>query len=250
MSLQVIVRALLASSPPPHHRACCSTRIVGFLGQDDARCDILNRIVSSDRDEFAPQTKRVIAERACYVCSNPSHRTFTIQAHSDPEKSLSSGVAAHIRGAAQNGPRYDPGQSRAERRHPQNGIWLCHSCSDLVDKDETKFTVAVLEGWRSEHERWVANQGMVARLPEISISTLNGLSLPPTGGKITAAEIAFYRQHTMIVRNPGPHRIDGLSARLQLPERAIVGRVEKPPGVSAELKPQRMLLLFEHSFRL
>lgn len=64
------------------------------------------------------------------------------------------GVAAHICAAAP-GPgarRYDPAMSSEQRSHIDNGIWLCQSCSVLVDRDEQRFTVAELHRIKHEHE--------------------------------------------------------------------------------------------------
>jgi hypothetical protein len=194
------------------------------------------------RDEFSDKTKAVIAARVNYICSNPSHRGFTLQAHSDPNRSLSSGVAAHIRGAAPGGPRYDSGQTSEERRHPNNGIWLCHSCSDVVDKDEAKYSVSVLERWRDEQEAWVAGQGVSATLPEISITTASGLRLPLGGGRVVGADLDFFREHHLTFKNVGFERLESLNGRVQLPERASVLDVTAPAGVVVQVSPERMAL--------
>lgn len=59
--------------------------------------------------------------------------------HSDPDKSLKSGHAAHINAAAPGGPRYNPDQTPAQRRHISNGIWACKDCGDQIDKDEERY---------------------------------------------------------------------------------------------------------------
>jgi len=40
------------------------------------------------RDDFSAETKRILAQRAAYICSNPDCRNNTIGPHSDPAKSL------------------------------------------------------------------------------------------------------------------------------------------------------------------
>lgn len=194
----------------------------------------------SNRDDFSAKTKAVIAGRVNYICSNPGHRVFTMQAHSDPEKALGSGVAAHIRGAAPDGPRYDPSQPAVQRKHPRNGIWLCHSCSDLVDKDAARYTTEVLERWRDEQEAWITQQGGPSRLPEITIVTLEGLSQPLRGGRITGEDVALFREHRLKVKNADAGRLEAVRARIQLPERAWVMGVQRPAGVPIEISPERM----------
>jgi len=100
------------------------------------------------RDDFPIAIKRILAQRSGYLCSKPGCRKLTIRPHSDPEKSLSNGVAAHINAASKNGPRYDPNQSEEERSSINNAIWLCHDHSDIVDKDEKKYPEELLREWK------------------------------------------------------------------------------------------------------
>jgi hypothetical protein len=65
-------------------------------------------------------------------------------------------VAAHITAAAVGGPRYDQKLLLDERRSPSNGIWLCQSCSKLVDNDELKYPVTLLRAWKENAERCAA----------------------------------------------------------------------------------------------
>jgi hypothetical protein len=196
--------------------------------------------MGANRDDFSETAKGVIARRACYVCCNPDCRRFTAQAHSDPEKALTTGVASHIRAAAEGGPRFDPSQTEAERRSARNGIWLCHSCSDLVDKDQVRFTAAVLTGWRTEHEHWIEGQGLLAKLPDISFATSAGLTVPAAGGQLTGEHFRLLREQHLVIKNPGTRRIEGLAAYLQLPERAQIVRIEAPAGMAVDLRADRM----------
>jgi hypothetical protein len=129
----------------------------------------------SSRDDFPPKTRRIMAERAGFICSNPACRNNTIQAHSDSHKSISTGRAAHICAASPGGPRYDPTQTPAERMDIANGIWLCATCGDLVDRDVPRFPADMLRGWKQAHEAWVSGQGMIPKLPEIRVEGMPGL---------------------------------------------------------------------------
>ena len=97
---------------------------------------------SPSRDEFSDRLKRTLAERSAYICANPECQKPTVGPHSDPDKSLKTGEACHIRGASPGGPRYDPNQTPKERSGSENGIWLCTECSTRVDKDESAFPSA------------------------------------------------------------------------------------------------------------
>lgn len=102
------------------------------------------------RDNFSGPTKRLLAQRVAYRCSNPQCRTLTMGPSSTGGTVLL-GVASHICAASPGGPRYDAGMTPAERSHPDNGIWLCQQCGKLVDSD-TKYTVDKLHGWRRKSE--------------------------------------------------------------------------------------------------
>lgn len=104
------------------------------------------------RDDFDQRTKDVLFKRARARCSNPMCRRETIEAHSEEDKAVNTGVAAHITAASPGGPRYDPTLSIEERKSPSNGIWLCQTCAKLVDSDSPKYTVGLLRTWKSNAE--------------------------------------------------------------------------------------------------
>lgn len=110
------------------------------------------------RDNFSKEVIKTIAERAAYLCSNPDCRMITTGPHSDEKKSLKTGIAAHICAASEGGPRFDPNQTKEERSSIKNAIWLCHSCSDLVDKDTGKYTKEVLLNWKSIHDNFISKE--------------------------------------------------------------------------------------------
>ena len=96
------------------------------------------------RDDFSSATKSLLAKRVGYHCSNIFCGRLTIGAGSEENKAVSIGVAAHIKAAAPGGPRYDPYMRPEERKAPSNGIWLCQSCSKLIDSDSLKYTTDIL----------------------------------------------------------------------------------------------------------
>jgi len=57
-----------------------------------------------NRDDFSAKTKIVIGQRAAYTCCNPECGKSTAGPHSDPERAVLTGVAAHICAAAAGGP--------------------------------------------------------------------------------------------------------------------------------------------------
>lgn len=107
------------------------------------------------RDNFTPSTIRQLRERVSELCSNPECRVLTRGASSNQLETSSIGVAAHITAAAsgKGAARYDASLSRDQRSHYDNGIWLCQSCSRLIDVDEDRFSVSLLENWKKQAER-------------------------------------------------------------------------------------------------
>ena len=98
---------------------------------------------------FSSKTKDILAKRVGFRCSNPNCRKLTCGANESPEKVTNIGVAAHIAAAAKGGPRYDECMSPDERKSLSNGIWLCQSCSKLIDVDETRYPTEVLMKWKA-----------------------------------------------------------------------------------------------------
>jgi hypothetical protein len=190
------------------------------------------------RDDFSLSTRRILGECAAYICSNPDCRANTIGPHSDPDRSLDTGVAAHICGAAAGGPRYDPTQTPEQRKSIANGVWLCPRCSRVIDTDEGIYRAERLRLWRSEHEQWISEQGMIPKLPDLRIEDLQGLSLPLVPGAVTAEYCQRIRERRLILKNPNRVPLFQFDLHIQLPE-PIVGRPQGriPPGVTTQFKP-------------
>ncbi len=93
-----------------------------------------------------------MAQRVNSICSNPKCNRPTSGPSTNPNASISIGVAAHIAAAAPGGKRYDPTMSPDERKNIKNGIWLCQNCAKLIDSDEEKFTVELLHIWKQQAE--------------------------------------------------------------------------------------------------
>lgn len=109
-----------------------------------------------NRDEFSASVKRRVAERVGLHCSNPECQRLTSGPAADPGRSINVGVAAHITAAAGGGPRYRPELSAGARASADNAIWLCQTCSSLVDRDDIRFSEPVLRDWRVRAENAAA----------------------------------------------------------------------------------------------
>ena len=109
--------------------------------------------MGNTRDDFTLATKELLANRVGRRCSNPNCRKLTCGANSDPEKVTNIGVAAHICAAARGGPRYDASMTPEERKSFENGIWLCQSCSKLIDTDINRYPREMLQNWKKSAEQ-------------------------------------------------------------------------------------------------
>ena len=121
--------------------------------------------------EFTDKTKRTLAGRAGYQCSFPDCQLFLIGPHSDGEKTVSLGVAAHIKGAALGSARYDESQTDEERKHISNGIWMCQNHSVQIDNDENLYPLEKLLEWRRKREESARSEfASKANLPQMPTS--------------------------------------------------------------------------------
>ena len=169
---------------------------------------------------------------------------LTVRPHSDATQSLKIGVAAHICAASPGGPRFDPSQTEEDRKSIANAIWLCHSCSDLVDKDPEAYGADVLRGWKSAHEEFVIQDGGSPTLPVIEVATLDGLTLPEGPVIIKGEDIERLREHQLEIRNPSRRTMMWFRSRIQSPEPLVGWKCrEKPTGSVVVCAPDRMEMI-------
>jgi hypothetical protein len=117
--------------------------------------------MSNKRDNFSPKTVRALAQRAGYRCSFPGCNQLTVGPSEESLESITNiGIAAHIHAAAP-GPlarRYDPNQTPEERKDISNGIWMCANHSVEIDRDETRYTAAIIKDMKRVHEEEIKNE--------------------------------------------------------------------------------------------
>jgi len=192
------------------------------------------------RDDFSERVKRTVAERAAYICTNPTCRRPAVGPHSDPDRSLKTGEAGHIRAVAPGGPRYSPEQTESERASIENAIWVCATCHTLVDGDEAAYPVQALLEWKRNHEAWIENGGIIPCLPEVSLKTLPGRTIPEVVTTITLGDSTGPREHSLRIRNVADAQIVMIDARVQLPEPIVESFApRKPAGISVGWQPSR-----------
>jgi hypothetical protein len=198
----------------------------------------------STRDDFPAPVKRLLALRAAHRCCNPRCRRLTIKP-TDSGGTVSSGVAAHICGAAPGSARYDAAQTPEELAAAPNGIWVCHVCSDIIDKDSKTYPVDLLREWRTQHEAWIASEDLVPSLPRFTVNTLDGFSLPTQPGSIDLADLAGLREHSITLSASSRHELEHIKIRVQFPEPvASFEVVQAPPGVAVSVRPEQVGWVF------
>lgn len=195
----------------------------------------------SIRQGFSEGVKRTVAQRAAYLCSRPECHALAVGPSSDPQKALTSGVAAHICAAAPGGPRFDPKQTEEERTGIDNAIWLCHTCSDLVDKDTNKYSKDVLLSWKADIEKFIASGGGIPSLPDIRLETRKGLTLASgMSAQVTGDDIVKYREHWLEASHQSRGKLYYLRFRFQFPEPVVSSEImEQPIGAAVTCEPER-----------
>ena len=89
------------------------------------------------RDGFTQKTKEDQAEVAGYKCQR-CHQSCK-----------SDGQVAHIKAAAEGGPRFDAGMSKADRRDISNAVYLCPECHREVDTNPERNPTKKLQNMRN-----------------------------------------------------------------------------------------------------
>ena len=141
--------------------------------------------------DFSQNTRRLIAQRAGYICSFPGCKQITIGPAKDANKSSNNGVASHIYGAATSGggPRGTGGLSDEELKSPQNAIWLCGNHASLIDKHGgEEYPPEKLHRYKILHETRIARELAGIHTPFGWVDGLKIYSSPIFGQEI---EIEF-----------------------------------------------------------
>jgi len=81
------------------------------------------------------------------------------------------GINAHICAHSSIGPRGDPTFPEIERNRYPNLILLCRHHHNLVDQQDSTYTIANLQQWKKEHEAWVIHT-LVQKMPMIGFLEL------------------------------------------------------------------------------
>lgn len=193
----------------------------------------------SERDNFSEAVRRILAERAAYLCSYPGCRELTVMPSSDPEKAIRTGRAAHIHAASAKGPRFDPTQTPEQRANIQNAIHLCSRHADVVDRDEPAHTASMLRQWKLDHEAWVAKQELIPTPPCIEIENMEGLFAGPGPSRVTEDMTKVFRDHVMRIETTTRHELLDVEMEVVFPEKVCeVRRLRGRGGPEVLVEPK------------
>jgi ATP-dependent Clp protease ATP-binding subunit ClpA len=95
---------------------------------------------------FSNQTRYIISLLSSGRCANPVCRKQLL------ENNRLIGEFCHLEGEKEGSARYNPNSTEKQRNEHQNAIMLCANCHTLVDKDETTYTVYILNSWKKSDE--------------------------------------------------------------------------------------------------
>jgi hypothetical protein len=216
------------------------------------------------RDEFDAKVKKILAERVNHCCSNPNCRAATSGPQRNVSKAINVGVAAHISAASAGGARYDARLTPEKRRDISNAVWLCQNCAKLIDNDEARFPIELLNSWKEEAEKRAfsqigktqpqANQDpdvLTSRLISIDseVATIvKAIETIPYGGAIRATKSSNGKKMTSVLsvtqRNneTAQEALERLQAIRPKPDEISVELLEKRTPPTPLLHPQAHLL--------
>jgi hypothetical protein len=195
----------------------------------------------ADRDDFSEETKRKLCEQVNGLCSNPGCRVPTKGPHTDPQKSISIGMACHIYGASANGPRYDPNQTREQRRSIENGIWACSNCGTLIDADTSPFPASLLFEWKAEAQRTAFQAILNPRSSSPSPASAASVALALDYVTTERGQDLHRYELQAQVTNTSTKRIKDWYVEVDFPTLLLPPGVHFPARVEARSNPRRTL---------
>lgn len=113
-------------------------------------------VIMTDRADFSLATKRALAQRVGYRCSFPGCGAMTIgPSDESPSATANVGMACHIAAAARGcgARRVVASMTPSQLKAIDNAIWMCYTHGKLIDADEGRFTIPMLQQWRRIAER-------------------------------------------------------------------------------------------------
>ncbi|MDM4721445.1 hypothetical protein QTQ03_18235 [Micromonospora sp. WMMA1363] len=107
------------------------------------------------RRSYSVRTLKLLFALSGGCCAFPGCRILLVDRRPDVTDPANLSNIAHIRGAADDGPRADPTLDPRTRNAYPNLLLLCPTHHKLVDDHPDRYPVEVLQAYKSGLERWV-----------------------------------------------------------------------------------------------
>jgi len=138
-----------------------------------------------------PQSQvKVLFGWAAGRCAFPKCRTECLLEPTAVDTGAVIGKIAHIVAHGDRGPRADPTVPHDQRDCYENWILLCPTHHDTVDVQPNTYTVADLQTWKAEHERWVRDR-LAVEMPGVTFAELEVVTSALIGGHAQEATSNF-----------------------------------------------------------
>jgi hypothetical protein len=113
-------------------------------------------------------------------------------------------------------------------------------CAKKIDTDWKAWPKDRLHKMKEDHEAWIAAEGMIPKMPVITLSTRTGLRLSPTVPNIDPVLLDVFREQELIISNFNRVELFTLKLNMFLPEAVVrYGQPTKNAGTRIEALPVR-----------
>jgi hypothetical protein len=149
---------------------------------------------TGNRAEFPTSVILAVAKRAAYRCAFPGCDHPTTGPGAGEDQCITTGIAAHIFSAADNGPRGTGGLSFGDRQRIDNAIWLCAEHASRIDKNNgADFPASTLRAYKRIHEEKtrLARDGIAGKTGWIHSLLLNQAPIFRTPAEIHFGKVSI-----------------------------------------------------------
>jgi hypothetical protein len=98
----------------------------------------------------------------------------------------------------------------------------------------------MLVEWKRNHETWIKNGGIVPSLPQLSLRTIRGRTIPEVPSRLTGHDCENTREHSLKITNVADAQLTTIDAHVQVPEPIVQSFYRHTPvGIAVEWQPIR-----------
>jgi len=202
----------------------------------------------------SPSDKILLYGLSAGRCACPNCRREVILVDEDTADAANIGKIAHIVAHSNDGPRGDPAFPAHLRDKYDNLILLCPLCHDIIDAQDSKYSVEQLRRIKKDHEQWVRST-LVKIMPSIGYGELEiviqGLccsKITPYSGNLQVAPLQEKILKNGLTPNSNLLITMGLSKRKEVQK--IVTRLSKIDPTFPDRFKQGFIDKYNELFRM